>query len=43
MKSKPNVEPLIYLAVILLSLAALALVVSAKSQFNDTKLVYQGF
>ena len=43
MKTKPVLEWIIYAAVIVLSLAALALVAACAGQFSDTKLVYQGF
>ena len=43
MKLKPNLETLVYCAVIALSLAALALVAVSIYQFGDTKVVYQGF
>ena len=43
MKSKANLESLIYAVVIALSLAALVLVATAATLFADTKLVYLGF
>jgi hypothetical protein len=43
MKLKPNLESLIYFAVIVLCLASLVLVVAAAAQFSGTKLVYQAF
>ena len=42
MKTKLNLETLIYIVVIALSLIALMLGYSSY-QFTDTKLVYQGF
>jgi len=42
MKIKLNLETIIYIAVILLSLIALVFGFSS-FQFTDTKLVYQGF
>ena len=42
MKIKLNLETLIYIAVIILSLIALVLGYSSY-QFTDTKLVYEGF
>ena len=42
MKSKLNLEVLIYVAVIVLSVIALVLSLLSY-QFTDTKLVYEGF
>jgi hypothetical protein len=43
MNPKPVLERLIYGAVVILSLLALALVGAAATQFASIKLVYQGF
>lgn len=43
MKIKPNLESCVYLAVIILCLAALLLVAFSNDQFKDTKIVYQAF
>jgi len=43
MKTKPSLESIIYLAVIVLCLITLLLVVCSGGKFQDTKVVYQGF
>lgn len=43
MKIVFSLESCLYAVVIVLSLAAMALVVSSTNQFNNTKVVYQGF
>jgi len=42
MKSKLNLEQLIYIVVIILSVIALLLSLTSY-QFTDTKLIYEGF
>ncbi len=43
MKSKPNLESCVCMAVVVLCLAALLLVALSNGQFADTKVVYQAF
>ena len=43
MNQKILIDRLIYGAVIIVSLIALALVAASQAQFASTKLVYQGF
>jgi|HubBroStandDraft_1064217.scaffolds.fasta_scaffold117760_2 hypothetical protein len=43
MRIKPNLESLVYLLVIVLSLGALALMAASTNQFDITKVVYMGF
>jgi hypothetical protein len=43
MMPKPNAERLIYVLVLILSLAALALVAVSPTHLVDDKVVYQGF
>jgi hypothetical protein len=43
MKIRPSLESFVYLLVIALSLGALTLMAFSTSQFDITKVVYQGF
>ena len=43
MKIKPTLELFVCVAVVVLCLAALALVAASPGQFNNAKVVYQGF
>ena len=43
MKPKPSLESLVYLAVIVLALIAVALALAAPSAFMQNRLIYGGF
>jgi hypothetical protein len=43
MKTKQTIERLLYFLVVILSLAAIALVIASPPEFIKNKVVYQGF
>jgi len=43
MKRKPNLETIVYVAVVIVCLAVVALIVLSRFQFANVRPVYQGF